>query len=108
MTDTNSKVSYKALDTMHQITPILGNDLTPVITNVVPLIAQNLASKNSEIQDMAANILDVLVEYLDGGLLIQPFTNLAQHGNARVKPYIIFKLAGILLFLSISTQYELT
>jgi hypothetical protein len=94
LTDTNSKVNYKALNTMYQITPILSNDLNPVITNAVPLVAQNLASKNSEIQDMAANILEVFVEYLDGGCLIQPFTNLAQHGNARVKPTIIAKLAG--------------
>lgn len=30
----------------------------------------------------------------DGGSLIQPFTNLAQHGNSRIKPQIILKLAG--------------
>lgn len=49
---------------MYQITPLLLDDLNPVINNVVPIIAQNLASKNSEIQDMASNILDVFVEYL--------------------------------------------
>ena len=49
---------------MLQITPILGDNLNPVIPNVVPILAQNLASKNSEIQDMASNILDVFVEYL--------------------------------------------
>lgn len=49
---------------MFQITPILGDNLASVIANVVPLIAQNLASKNSEIQDMASNILDVFIEYL--------------------------------------------
>jgi hypothetical protein len=49
---------------MFQIAPILGDNLVPVIANVVPLIAQNLASKNSEIQDMASNILDVFIEYL--------------------------------------------
>lgn len=103
---------------MYQITPILGDDLNPVISNVVPIIAQNLASKNSEITDMASNILDVFVEYLgkkitttikilekkinffssylDGGSLIQPFTNIAQHGNVRVKPQIVAKLAGLL------------
>ncbi len=80
---------------MQQITPLLGNDLSSVITNVIPQITQNLASKNSEIQDLATNILDLLVEYIDSGLLIQPFTNVAQHGNARVKPQIIYKLAGI-------------
>ena len=49
---------------MFQIAPILGDNLNAVIANVVPLLAQNLASKNSEIQDMASNILDVFVEYL--------------------------------------------
>ena len=49
---------------MFQITPILGDNLASVIANVVPLVAQNLASKNSEIQDMASNILDVFIEYL--------------------------------------------
>lgn len=49
---------------MYQITPILGDDLNPIITNVVPIIAQHLASKNGEIQDMASNILDAMIEYL--------------------------------------------
>lgn len=64
ITESNSKVNYKALSTMYQITPILGDDLNPIIANTVPLIAQNLASKNNEIQDMASNVLDVMVEYL--------------------------------------------
>ena len=64
LTDSNSKANYKALCTMCQIAPILGENMNAVIANVVPLIAQNLASNNSEIQDMAANILDVFVDYL--------------------------------------------
>ena len=55
---------------MFQIAPILGDNLNAVIANVVPLLAQNLASKNSEIQDMASNILDVFVEYL-GTLIVK-------------------------------------
>jgi hypothetical protein len=54
------------------IVPILSDSLISVINNVVPIIAQNLASKNSEIQDIASNILDVMIEYL-GELLIYPF-----------------------------------
>lgn len=79
---------------MFQITPILADNLNSVIANVVPLVAQNLASKNSEIQDMASSILDVFIEYVDGGVLIQPFTNVAQNGNVRIRPQIVFKLAG--------------
>jgi hypothetical protein len=64
LTDSNSKVNYKALNTMFQITPILIDGLSPVVQNVIPLLAQNLASKNNEIQDIASNILDLFVEYL--------------------------------------------
>lgn len=64
LTESNSKVNYKALSTLYQIVPILGDGLNPVLPNTVPLIAHNLASKNSEIQDMASNVLDVMVEYL--------------------------------------------
>lgn len=64
LNDSNSKVNYKALNTMYLITPLLRDDLNPVLVNVIPLIAHSLASKNSEIQDMASNILDALVEYL--------------------------------------------
>lgn len=45
---------------------------------------------------MASNILDVMIEYLDGGVLIQPFANIAQHGNARIRPHIIYKLADLM------------
>jgi hypothetical protein len=38
--------------------------------------------------------LTYLKKNIDGGSLIQPFTNLAQHGNSRIKPQIIYKLAG--------------
>ena len=49
---------------MFQIAPLLADNLNPVIANLVPIIAQNLASKNSEIQDLASSILDVFIEYL--------------------------------------------
>lgn len=64
LADSNSKVNYKALNTMFQITPILRDNLSPVIANVVPIVAQNLASKNGEIAEIASNILDIFIEYL--------------------------------------------
>ena len=64
LTGSNSKVYFKVLNTMLQITSILGDNVSAVISNVVPLIAQNLASKNNEMQDLASNILDIFVEYL--------------------------------------------
>ena len=39
-------------------------------------------------------MLIIYFKIKEGGVLIQPFTNLALHGNARINPQIIFKLAG--------------
>jgi hypothetical protein len=64
LVDSNSKVTHKALNTMFQITPILGDNLGLIIGNTVPLIAQNLASKNGEIQDLASEILENFIEYI--------------------------------------------
>lgn len=42
--------------------------------------------------------------FIDGGMLIQPFSNLAQHGNTRIRPQIINKLAGMLLKMNLTTN----
>ncbi len=66
---------------MFQITPILADNLSPVIANVVPIVAQNLASKNSEIQDLASNILDVFIEYIGNELQLHTSTTLSNPTN---------------------------
>ena len=60
----NSKVVLKALNTMHQVVPILGDNLSPVINSALPLIAQNIASNNREIAQLASDIIDAAIEYI--------------------------------------------
>ena len=71
---------------MFQIAPILADNLNPVIANLVPIIAQNLASKNSEIQDLASSILDVFIEYLGGCLMM-----LIKFNESRLKLVVIIR-----------------
>ncbi len=111
LADMNSKVTLKALNTMHQLVPILGDALSTVINSALPIVAQNIASKNREISQLASDIIDTAIEYIgknnlqlnemivfyvfiDCGVLIQPLCTLSQNSNPRVRPDIVLKLAS--------------
>jgi Zn-dependent M16 (insulinase) family peptidase len=64
LADMNSKVVLKSLNTMHQLVPILGDTLSSVINSALPIIAQNIASKNREISQIASDIIDAAIEYI--------------------------------------------
>ncbi|CAF0741521.1 unnamed protein product [Adineta steineri] len=95
LSDMNSKVVLKALNTMHQLVPILADALSAVINSTLPIIAQNIASKNREISQLASDIIDATIEYIDSGYLIQPLCTLSQNSNLRIRPEIVLKLATI-------------
>ncbi|CAF0770441.1 unnamed protein product [Didymodactylos carnosus] len=95
LSDMNSKVTLKSLNTMHQMVPILGDSLSNVINSTLPIIAQNIASKNNEISQLASDIIDAAIEYIDSGVLLQPLCALSQTSNLRVRPEIVLKLASI-------------
>jgi hypothetical protein len=94
LADMNSKVTLKALNTMHQLVPIIGDALSSVINSSLPIIAQNIASKNREISQLASDIIDAAIEYIDSGFLLQPLCTLSQNSNLRVRPEIVLKLAS--------------
>lgn len=64
LSDMNSKVVLRALNTMHQLVPILGDALSSVVNSSLPLVAQNIASKNREISQLASDIIDTTIEYI--------------------------------------------
>jgi hypothetical protein len=64
LADMNSKVVLKALNTMHQMVPILADSLSGVINSALPIIAQSIASKNREISQLASDIIDATIEYI--------------------------------------------
>lgn len=71
LSNMNSKVVAKALNTMHQIVPILADHLAPVINSALPLVAQSIASNNREIAQSASDIIDTAMEYI--GFLFDSF-----------------------------------
>ncbi|CAF3644622.1 unnamed protein product [Adineta steineri] len=95
LADTNSKVVLKALNTMHQLVPILGDSLSSVINSTLPVVAQNIASNNREISQIASDIIDTTIEYIDCGVLLQPLCILSQNSNLRIRPEIVLKLAAL-------------
>lgn len=64
LADMNSKVVLKALNTMHQLVPILGDALSSVINSTLPIIAQSIASNNRDICQLASDIIDATIEYI--------------------------------------------
>lgn len=64
LADMNSKVVLRALNTMHQLVPILGDALSSVINSTLPIIAQSIASNNRDICQLASDIIDATIEYI--------------------------------------------
>ena len=64
LSNMNSKVVLKALNTMHQIVPILADNLSPVINLALPLVAHHIASNNRETAQLASDIIDTAIEYI--------------------------------------------
>lgn len=93
--DPNSKVNLYALQVMLQIIPILNNTLGSVINMLVGNVSPNLSSKNREIVQAALDIIDALLENLDGSVLIQPVANQAQSASARSKPHLVEVVAEL-------------
>ncbi|XP_064599948.1 TOG array regulator of axonemal microtubules protein 1-like isoform X2 [Liolophura sinensis] len=91
--DPNSKVNLFALQAMLQIIPTLKDWFSSVINMTVQNITPNLNSKNTEIKQVAMSILDMLLEHIDGALLIQPFANQAQSASSRSQPDMVEKVA---------------
>ncbi|XP_070604799.1 TOG array regulator of axonemal microtubules protein 1 isoform X5 [Erythrolamprus reginae] len=96
--DSNSKVNQVALETMHQLIPLLKEKLSPVINMLIPaLVDNNLNSKNPGIYAAATNVIQALCQHLDNYLLLQPFCTKAQFLNGKAKQDITEKLAELVV-----------
>ena len=125
LTDRNSKVNLRALEAFSNMVPLLGSLLAPLSANIIKAIMPNLASKNSSILAAATTVFDLISQCVgesfhclvnasmcynedgavlifpslsvsDPACLIQPIATHSQHGNARIQPIMINKLAGML------------
>ncbi|KAM9556591.1 TOG array regulator of axonemal microtubules protein 1 [Guaruba guarouba] len=98
LNDLNGKVNRIALETMHQMIPLLKNNLSPVINMLIPaMVDNNLNSRNPGIYAAAKNVIQALCQHLDNYLLLQPFCTKAQFLNGKAKQDITEKLADIVM-----------
>ncbi|XP_078671438.1 TOG array regulator of axonemal microtubules protein 1-like isoform X3 [Branchiostoma floridae x Branchiostoma belcheri] len=98
LTDNNTKVNLFALQAVRDIIRQVGPYVDSTIVNaLVPQLVGNLASKNQQIYNATKEALSSVVQCVDKSLLLQPFANAAQYGNARVKPDMIDKLSDLVL-----------
>ena len=67
--DSNSKVNLFALQVMVELTPVLREHFNGVSPYTISTVTANLGSKNREIYETAASVLDAFMEHL--GLLSQ-------------------------------------
>ncbi|XP_075387137.1 TOG array regulator of axonemal microtubules protein 1 isoform X2 [Tenrec ecaudatus] len=96
--DSNSKVNLVALETMHKMIPLLGDNLSPIIHMLIPAIVDNnLNSKNPGIYAAATNVVQALSQHVDNYLLLQPFCTKAQFLNGKAKQDMTEKLADIVM-----------
>ncbi|XP_055957389.1 TOG array regulator of axonemal microtubules protein 1 [Patella vulgata] len=95
LVDSNSKVNLFALQVMFQVIPLLKDSLPqgPVLNIAIGNVVPNLSSKNRDIHEAAANILEALIEHIDACQLIEPFANQAIAAGPRSKPEIVEKVA---------------
>eukprot|EP01135_Chromosphaera_perkinsii_P001920 Nk52_evm69s212 gene=Nk52_evmTU69s212 len=91
--DSNSKVNYLALQAMEFIVHLLKDDLIPVLKNVVPAVAQCLASKVTNIRHKARDIIQGMVEHIDVVALASLFGNVAVYGSPRIRAEMVEKLS---------------
>uniref|UniRef100_A0A8V5FYR5 Uncharacterized protein n=1 Tax=Melopsittacus undulatus TaxID=13146 RepID=A0A8V5FYR5_MELUD len=65
LNDLNGKVNRIALETMHQIIPLLKDNLSPVINMLIPAVVDNnLNSRNPGIYAAAKNVIQALCQHL--------------------------------------------
>ena len=78
-----------ALQSLSAIIHSVNNAIEPLITDIVKGLSSCLASSSTPIRDSASEALETLSADCDTGILIQPYVQVAQYGNIRVKAAMI-------------------
>ena len=67
-----------------------------VMPSLAPALASNLGSTNERVRSSAAAAMDVLVQVVPPGLLVQSLSHIVMHSsNVRGKYVLVDKLAGV-------------
>lgn len=107
MEDGNAKVNVFALESLAKMIPAFGDSLELVLSNLVPVLARNLAASNPKLSALTVSVVQILCDHVAAKLLCQHFAAIARHANSRVKPLLIDTLASLATTGDEKTQYAL-
>ena len=97
LTDSNAKVSLKAVSVLEKFVPLFKTGIEQNVQLLLTGLSTNLCSTNSSLKNKADILIDLLVDTVESVYLAQPFVHIALYGNARAKPVIILHLCGMLI-----------
>ncbi len=96
LSDSNSKVSLKAVSALERFVPLFKTGIEQHVTLLLGGLCNNICSTNVPLKNKSDIIIDLLIDTIESVYLAQPFVHLALYGNARARPTIVLHLCGTL------------
>ena len=94
LSDGNTKVNVMALEGVAKCLESLGDAVGAALGVLVPALCANLA-RTPKLNALARSTIDMLTQSIDPKLLCQPFCDQVEHGNGRIKSFMLAKLSEI-------------
>jgi len=105
LTDSNAKVSLKAVSALEKFVPLFKTGIEQNVQMLLTGLSTNLCSTNAALKNKADILIDLLVDTVESIYLAQPFVHIALYGNSRSRPTIILHLCGIYLVSKVKNRY---
>lgn len=94
LTDSNAKVSLKAVDALERFIPMFKTGIEQNLQTLLNGLSPNLGSTNAALKNKADILIDLLVDTVETVYLVQPFIHIALYGSLRSRSCIIHHLCG--------------
>ncbi len=102
LSDSNSKVSLKAVSALERFVPLFKTGIEQNVQMLLNGLNNDICSTNVTLKNRADTLIDLLIDTVESSCLAQPFVHLSLYGNVRARPTIVLHLCGTL-----SLQYFL-
>lgn len=94
LTDSNTKVSIKAVNALERFIPLFKTGIEQNLQMLLTGLSTNLCSTSTSLKNKSDTLIDLLIDTVENIYLVQPFVHIALYGNIRARPSIIIHLCG--------------
>lgn len=94
LTDSNAKVSLKAVNALERFIPMFKTGIEQNLQILLNGLSPNLGSANAALKNKADILIDLLVDTIESVYLVQPLIHIGLYGNLRARPGVIQHLCG--------------